>query len=62
MIDNIIDNNFKNRKSKTDKVTGEKTWEYSDNRGNTVVLNDNDGIVTVFSPADGGVYIPKRTN
>lgn len=51
-------NNKKNRKSKVD-VQGQKTWEYTDARGNKVVLNESGGIISVHSPAEGGVYIPK---
>jgi hypothetical protein len=57
-IDNIINNNKKNRKSRIDDQ-GRKTWEYTDSRGNKVVTNESGGIVSVHSPAEGGVYIPK---
>lgn len=57
-IDNIVNNNKKNRVSKVDGE-GKKTWEYTDSRGNKVVTNENGGIVSVHSPAEGGVYIPK---
>jgi hypothetical protein len=57
-IDNIVNNNKKNRVSKVDGE-GKKTWEYTDFRGNKVVTNENGGIVSVHSPAEGGVYIPK---
>ncbi|WP_235941794.1 hypothetical protein [Paenibacillus puerhi] len=57
-IDNIINNNKKNRKSKVDDQ-GRKTWEYTDSRGNKIVTNESGGIVSVHSPAEGGVYIPK---
>ncbi|AWV32376.1 polymorphic toxin-type HINT domain-containing protein [Paenibacillus odorifer] len=57
-IDNIINNNKKNRKSKVDDQ-GRKTWEYTDARGNKVVTNESGGIISVHSPASGGVYIPK---
>ena len=57
-IDNIVQNNKKNRKSKVD-AQGRKTWEYTDARGNKVVLNESGGIISVHSPAEGGVYIPK---
>jgi RHS repeat-associated protein len=57
-IDNIINNNKKNRKSKVDDL-GRKTWEYTDARGNKVVTNESGGIISVHSPASGGVYIPK---
>ncbi|MFE6796508.1 polymorphic toxin-type HINT domain-containing protein [Paenibacillus chitinolyticus] len=57
-IDNIINNNKKNRKSKVDDQ-GRKTWEYTDSRGNKVVTNESGGIISVHSPAEGGVYIPK---
>ncbi|AIQ14924.1 hypothetical protein PDUR_25855 [Paenibacillus durus] len=57
-IDNIINNNKKNRKSKVDDQ-GRKTWEYTDARGNKVVTNESGGIVSVHSPAEGGTYIPK---
>lgn len=49
-IDNIINNNKKNRKSRIDQ--GRKTWEYTDSRGNKVVTNENGGIVSVHSPAE----------
>jgi hypothetical protein len=38
---------------------GRKTWEYTDARGNKVVLNEHGGIVSVHSPAPGGMYIEK---
>ena len=57
-IDAIADNNAKSRIGKVDGL-GAKTWEYTDSRGNTVVTNESGGIVTVFSPASGGAYIPK---
>jgi HK97 family phage portal protein len=57
-IDAIVDNNAAGRVSKID-AAGRKTWEYSDNRGNTIVTNERGGIVTVFSPVPGGKYIPK---
>ncbi|KOP68476.1 hypothetical protein AMS62_26965 [Bacillus sp. FJAT-18019] len=58
-IDNTINNNKKNRKSKVDDQ-GRKTWEYTDARGNKIVTNESGGIVSVHSPAEGGMYIPKR--
>jgi RHS repeat-associated protein len=57
-IDSIVQNNKKTRKSKIDDL-GRKTWEYVDKRGNKVVLNEQNGIVSVHSSAEGGVYIPK---
>ena len=57
-IDAIVDNNAKNRVGAVDSQ-GRKTWEYSDARGNTVVLNESGGIVTTFSPIPGGRYIEK---
>ena len=57
-IDNIINNNRKNRASKVDG-DGNKTWEYTDARGNKVVTNESGGIISVHSPAAKGVYIPK---
>ncbi|WP_208929192.1 hypothetical protein [Enterococcus rotai] len=57
-IDSIIDNNMKNRSSRIDEL-GRKTWEYIDPRGNKVVTNEWGGIISVHSPAPGGVYIPK---
>lgn len=58
IIDAIIDNNTKTRKSKIDEL-GRKTWEYIDSRGNKVVTNDRGGIVSVHSSAPKGKYIPK---
>ncbi|MED1856753.1 polymorphic toxin-type HINT domain-containing protein [Brevibacillus reuszeri] len=58
VIDSIVQHNKKNRFSKVD-AQGRKTWEYVDSRGNKVVLNEQGGIVSVHSPAEGGVYIPK---
>ncbi len=40
-------------------MDGKKTWEYRDNRGNTVVTNEGGGIVTVFSPGPKGYYIER---
>ena len=57
-IDAIVDNNASGRAGKIDSL-GRKTWEYTDNRGNTVVTNERGGVVTVFSPIPGGKYIPK---
>jgi Phage portal protein len=57
-IDAIVQNNARTRVGRVDQ-DGRKTWEYTDARGNTVVLNEEDGIVTVFSPAPGGRYIPR---
>ncbi len=58
-IDAIVDNNRGSRVGKID-ASGQKTWEYSDVRGNTVVVNEHGAIVTVFSPAPDRNYIPKR--
>lgn len=55
-IDDIVDN-CKKPKTKVD-WEGKKTYEYVDNRGNKVVLNEKGGIVSVHSPASGGKYIP----
>lgn len=61
-IDNIIDNNKKNRVKEIDE-NGIITWRYQDKRGNTVITNENgDTIVTVYSyPAsvNNGNYISK---
>jgi hypothetical protein len=57
-IDAIVQNNSATRVGKIDSL-GNKTWEYRDSRGNTVVTNESGGIVTVFSPAPKGVYIEK---
>ena len=57
-IDAIVENNAKSRVGKVDEY-GRKTWEYTDARGNKVVLNEHGGIVTVHSPAPGGIYIEK---
>ncbi|MEL7656352.1 MAG: hypothetical protein AAGU75_10650, partial [Bacillota bacterium] len=63
-IDNIIDNNKKNRVKEIDSDTGDVTWRYQDKRGNTVITNEwGDKIVTVYSypeSANGGNYIPKK--
>jgi hypothetical protein len=58
VVESIITNNKRGRQSKIDE-RGRKTWEYSDARGNTVVTNEAGDVVTVFSPAENGVYIPK---
>jgi hypothetical protein len=57
-IDAIVENNAKTRVGKVD-LAGQKTWEYTDPRGNTVVLNERGGIVTVYSPGPESKYIPK---
>ncbi|PEJ57980.1 Wall-associated protein [Bacillus sp. AFS002410] len=57
--DDIIRNNRKTRKSKIDGK-GQKTWEYTDSRGNKVVTNERGGIVSVHSKLKGGHYIPKK--
>jgi HK97 family phage portal protein len=57
-IDAILENNGATRIGKIDQQ-GRKTWEYRDPRGNTIVTNENGGIVTVFSAVPGGVYIEK---
>jgi Phage portal protein len=57
-IDAIVQNNARTRVGKVDR-DGRKTWEYTDARGNTVVLNEEGDIVTVFSPVPGGRYIPR---
>jgi hypothetical protein len=57
-VDAIIDNNRANRVGVVDSQ-GKKTWEYTDARGNKVVTNEAGGIVSVHSPATGGVYIEK---
>ena len=57
-IDAIVDNNARNRVGKVD-LQGRKTYEYTDARGNTVVLNESGGIVTTFSSGPGGKYIDK---
>jgi len=57
-IDAIVENNAKTRVGKVD-LAGQKTWEYTDPRGNTVVLNEHGGIVTVYSPGPGRKYVPK---
>jgi len=49
---------MKTRSSRIDEL-GRKTWEYIDPRGNKVVTNEWGGIISVHSPAPGGVYIPK---
>ncbi len=57
-VDAIIDNNRRNRTSSVD-AEGRKTWEYRDNRGNTVVTNEQGDVISVFSSAEDGTYIPK---
>ena len=57
-IDAIVENNAKTRVGKIDS-SGQKTWEYTDARGNTVVTNESGGIVTVFSTAPKGIYIER---
>ncbi|TQR45003.1 hypothetical protein C7Y44_11885 [Paenibacillus popilliae] len=59
-IDNIINNNKKNRKSRIDEK-GRKTWE--DSRGNKIVTtNESGGIVSVHSPAEGGCISQNQKN
>ena len=58
IVESIVGNNKKGRSSSID-AEGRKTWEYTDTRGNTVVTNEAGDVVTVFSPAEGGSYIPK---
>ena len=62
-IDNIIDNNYKNRVKEIDPLTGKITWRYQDKRGNTVITNEwGDKIVTVYSypeHVNDSNYIPK---
>jgi HK97 family phage portal protein len=57
-IDAIVQNNAASRTSKIDRE-GNKTWEYRDARGNTVVTNEQGAIVTVFSQNPKGIYIEK---
>ena len=57
-IDAIVQHNGASRVGKVD-LQGQKTWEYRDARGNTVVTNESGGVVTVFSPAPKGIYIEK---
>ncbi len=57
-IDAIVENNARTRVGKVD-LDGKKTWEYRDTRGNTVVLNEEGGIVTVYSPGPESKHIPK---
>jgi RHS repeat-associated protein len=59
-IDKIIDNN-KREPGHVDEF-GRKTWEYTDNRGNKVVVNENGDVVTVHGPSrtDGGKYAPSN--
>ncbi|VYT90657.1 hypothetical protein [Metakosakonia massiliensis] len=62
-IDNIINNNRKNRVKEINPETGRTQWRYQDARGNTVITNEDGGkIVTVYSYPQGaaeGMYIPK---
>jgi len=58
-VDAIVQNNKRKRRRVVDSE-GRVTYEYRDARGNTVVTNDNGGIVTVFSPEPGGNFIPRR--
>lgn len=63
IIDNIINNNKKNRVKEIDPKTGKTVWRYQDRRGNTVITDEyTERIVTVYShpkSANNGVYIPK---
>ena len=63
-IDNIINNNYKNRVKEIDDLTGKITWRYQDSRGNTVITDEwTEKIVTVYSypkSANNGKYIPKK--
>lgn len=63
-IDSIIANNKNSRVKEIDSDTGEVTWRYQDNRGNTVITSEwGDRIVTVYSypeSANNGNYIPKK--
>ena len=65
-IDNIIDNNAKKRKKEIDDITGDVTWRYQDNRGNTVITDEFvDRIITVYShpkTKNAGKYITKGVN
>lgn len=60
-IDAIIDNN--KGVKQIDKLSGDVTWRFQDNRGNTVITSIwKDRIVTVYSypkSFNGGIYIPK---
>jgi RHS repeat-associated protein len=56
-IDAIVDNN---RGERVIDEEGRLTREHTDARGNTVVMGENNQIVTVFSPAEGGTFIPRR--
>ncbi len=64
VIDNIINNNKKNRVKEIDPETGKPVWRYQDKRGNTVITDEyTEKIVTVYSHpknANNGVYIPKQ--
>jgi Phage portal protein len=56
-IDDIVDNNKRVSDGIDDQ--GRKTWRHTDSRGNTVILNEQGGIVTVYSNRPGSAYIPK---
>lgn len=64
-IDNIINNNKKNRVKEINQDTGRTQWRYQDARGNTVITNEaGNKIVTVYSHpkgVNGGNFIPKLT-
>lgn len=61
-IDNIINNNKKNRVKEIGD-DGKAQWRYQDSRGNTVITDEwGENIVTVYSypqGKNGGNYIPK---
>ena len=57
-IDAIVANNKGRRVIDSD--TGELKFEHADARGNTVVLNEAKGIITVFSPGYKGIFIPRE--
>ncbi len=56
-IDDIVQNNRRISNGVDDQ--GRKTWRHTDSRGNTVILNEEGGVVSVFSTMPGGPYIPK---
>jgi HK97 family phage portal protein len=61
-IDDIVSNNASKRAGVVDKQTGQKTWEYTDTRGNRVVTNEDGGVVSVHGLGPRGTkgnYIPK---
>jgi RHS repeat-associated protein len=57
IIDNIVNNNARNREKQIDEK-GRVTWKYTDKRGNTVIVNENGDVVTVYGKGKKGAYVP----